>query len=112
MVKDKITALASRYAQACENYRRALHKLWNLDVMDTWWIPSTDVGGMLSVNGILFLDMAELRLIVDHEVSRKDCEKWWEYNTEISNYGRKQPQINAYHWFVLGCRSDHLGGAE
>lgn len=94
--------LSAVYDEVCEEYRRRLCKQWDLDIKQTWWIPSDRVGEVLALNDCEFsLGMADVRMFVEQNISYEEFIKWWDYNME-------QGDINAYSWFK-GYRGEKGG---
>lgn len=89
--------LSEVYNEVCEEYRRRLCKQWDLDIKQTWWIPTDRVGEVLALNDCEFsLGMADVRMFVEQNISYERFIEWWDYT--IDGQG-----INAYSWFVLGA---------
>lgn len=96
--------LKSIYEQCCEEYRRILNEQWQLDIKDSWWIPTSCIGEVLALCDCEYsLSMRDVRYFVEHETSFKDFEEWWNFLLNDSS-----PFINAYSWFELGCRPEDL----
>lgn len=91
------------YEQCCEEYRRRLCEMWDLDIHDSWWVPSDRIGDTLVLNDLeITLDMDNVRLFVDNNISYEDFMKWWEYNLTDN------PFICARAWFTMGARPEIL----
>lgn len=84
---------------ACEEYRKRLCHQWNLNVSDSWWIPSDHIGETLALNDMEYsLGMEDIRLLVDLNIKFEDFCEWWNYNLSAQN------QVNSYNWFLKGFR--------
>lgn len=95
--------LKSTYEQCCEEYRRRINEQWQLDIKDSWWIPTNSIGEVLALCDCEYsLSMSDVKYFVEHETSFEDFEEWWNYNLE------NERQINCYSWFELGCRTEDL----
>lgn len=105
MTFASIDELKSIYEQCCEEYRRRLNEQWQLDVKDSWWIPTNRIGEVLALCDCEYsLSMGDVRYFVEHETSFEDFEEWRNYIFNNEN----RPFINAYSWFELGCRPEDL----
>lgn len=100
--------LCGAYTEICGEYRRRINNQWNLDIKDSWWIPSDFPGGTLVLNDLEYsLGMEDVRLMVDLNVSCEDFNEWWNHCLGDTKY-----HINAYNWFVNNCRPKDLGNEE
>lgn len=97
--------LKSTYEQCCEEYRRRINEQWQLDVKDSWWIPTYRIGEVLALCDCEYsLSMGDVKYFVDHETSFEDFEEWW--NLIIKN--DSCPLIDCEDWFERGCRPEDL----
>ena len=90
-----VELLRRMYESCCEEYRRRLNEQWQLDIKDSWWIPSDRVGCTLALNDLEYsLGTEDVRLMVDLNVSYEDFNEWWNHCLGDTKY-----HINAYNWF-------------
>lgn len=96
--------LAKTYEGICEEYRKRLCAQWDLDIKDSWWIPSDFPGSALALNDLEYsLGMEDVRLFVDLDVSYEDFSEWWNHCLGDTKY-----HINAFNWLVNGARPKDL----
>lgn len=98
--------LKATYESCCEEYRRRINDQWGLDIKDSWWIPSDRTGMTLALCDLEYsLSMEDVRLMVELGVSYEDFNEWWNHclSGDPEDY-----HINAYNWFVNGCRPKDL----
>lgn len=94
--------LKSTYEACCEEYRRCINEQWELNIRDSWWIPTDRAGMTLALCDLEYsLSMEDVRLMVDLGISYKDFNDWWNHclSDDPEDY-----HINAYNWFVNKCR--------
>lgn len=94
--------LKATYESCCEEYRRRINEQWSLDIKDSWWIPSDRTGMTLALCDLEYsLSMEDVRLMVDLGISYEAFNEWWNHcvSGDPEDY-----HINAYNWFVNGCR--------
>lgn len=90
--------LSEVYNEICEEYRRRLCKQWDLDIKQTWWIPTDRAGETLALNDCEFsIGMADVRLFVERNIPYEEFIKWWDYNVEATE--SDCIEVNAYTWF-------------
>lgn len=96
--------LKKMYESCCEEYRRRINEQWDLDIKDSWWIPSDRIGMTLALCDLEYsLGMEDVKLMVDLNVSYDDFCEWWNHCLGDTKY-----HINAFSWFVNGARSKDL----
>lgn len=99
-----LAQLKGAYEEICEEYRRRLNAQWDLDIKDSWWIPSDRIGMTLALNDLEYsLGMEDVRLMVDLNVNYEDFNEWWNHCLGDTKY-----HINAFNWFVNGARPKDL----
>ena len=92
------------YESICEEYRRRLNAQWDLNIKDSWWIPSDRIGMTLALNDLEYsLGMEDVRLMVDLNVNYEDFNEWWNHCLGDTKY-----HINSFNWFVNGARPKDL----
>ena len=47
-----LAQLKGAYEEICEEYRRRLNAQWDLNIKDSWWIPSDRIGMTLALNDL------------------------------------------------------------
>lgn len=103
-----LAQLKGAYEEICEEYRKRLCDQWELDIRDSWWIPSDRIGMTLALCDLEYsLGMEDVRLMVDLNVSYEDFLEWWNHCLGDTKY-----HINAYNYFVNGCRPKDLEYGE
>lgn len=99
-----LAQLKGTYEEICDEYRRRLNEQWELDIKNSWWIPSDLKGTTLALNDLEYsLGMEDVRLMVDFNVNYEDFNEWWNHCLGDTKY-----HINAFNWFVNGCRPKDL----
>lgn len=95
------------YELCCIQYQLRLCRQWDLDVRDSWWVPSDRPGETLVLQDLNFsIGMEDVRLFVDCGISYQAFRRWWDYCYDaLSN---EAPLISSYNWFVKGCRPEAL----
>ena len=103
-----LTQLKGAYEEICNEYRRRLNEQWQLDIKDSWWIPSDRIGMTLALCDLEYsLGMEDVRLFVELETPYEDFNEWWNHCLGDTKY-----HINAYNYFVNGCRPKDLEYGE
>ena len=99
-----LAQLKGAYEEICEEYRRRLNAQWDLNIKDSWWIPSDRIGMTLALNDLEYsLGMEDVRLMVDLNVNYEDFNEWWNHCLGDTKY-----HINSFNWFVNGARPKDL----
>lgn len=97
--------LAKTYEGICEEYRKRLCDQWDLNVNESYWIPSDRPGTILALCDLEYsLRMEDVRLFVDLCTSYEDFCEYWDY---LFKCVHAYP-INAFSWFVNGLRPKDL----
>lgn len=95
------------YEFVCEEYKRRLVKLWELDEEQVWWIPSSRVGETIAVNDCeLSFGMEDLRLIIDNNITYESYSEYFDYVMKCFDEGVSP--INAINWLVKGVRPSDI----
>ena len=99
-----LAQLKGAYKEICNEYRRRLNEQWQLDIKDSWWIPSDRVGVTLALNDLEYsLSMEDVCLMVDLNISYEDFCEWWNHCLSNPEY-----HISAFNWFVNRIRPKDL----
>ena len=87
--------LKTDYEKACNNYVAALFDMWNYEPnLDCFWIGD-DVGGVYTMRDI-YIDMGEIRYIVDNEIRMETVFDWQDYNVRCTNIGLDGMTLKAW----------------
>lgn len=100
-ISNNVT-LKAVYEQCCEEYRRRLCEMWEIWFDNTSWQGGNDSfeHGSLYIDliGGVYLDITQIRFIVDNNISCGAFLSYWDYLSE------HKYAPNMYNWFIKGLR--------
>lgn len=103
-----IDALKSNYELICQEYVRRLCEAGEIPLGEAWWHGDEIGGGLFLADWWMYLDMQELRYVVENGVTH---DAWMEYCAFVEaeiNDGNERPLINFHSWFALNARPNDL----
>lgn len=103
----KLRTLKKDYEACCNEYRRWLCEMWDLNYEDTWWHGDHVGSGLFIVDWWMPLDIEELRYIVENNVTEKDWLEWCAFVESEINNGKDHPRISFWSW-MKGARPEML----
>lgn len=99
MTKGHLKLLQEQYDKACNAYLNALLNIWELDAYYGFWVCE-EVGGLYSYGDNLFINMDEIRYVVENNVSRKTFDEWTEYCLWAKDFEQSTPSLKSW---CMGC---------
>lgn len=102
--KKRITSavkakLRSEFERACNSYRHALERMWDLNPADGYWIGD-EVGGVYDNGGFVTLGLLEMIYCIEHDITQEEYEEWSDYNIKAHEYNFSYIKLEAWH---TGC---------
>ena len=94
--------LKKQFDCTAELYRIELCKMWGITYNSTYWVGN-DVGGVLDIEGDLYLTFDEVRVIVENKTPRETVAEWQEYNVAVEVIREELRNINLRSW-LMGYR--------
>ncbi len=91
--------LHETYEEVCETYKQRLLEQFDITPDNAFWIGGI-VGELLDVDCYYTLNMYDIVLIVDNDMTFDDFDEW--YDQWIDNNNRR---INLHYW-ILGARPE------
>lgn len=91
-----LRVLREDYEKACNGYLVTLLNMWELDACYGFWI-SDEVGGVYSYGDTgLFLDMANIKFVVENSISEKTYREWSEYCLWAEEFHQTVPSLQSW----------------
>ena len=88
------------YETCCEEYRKRLCEMWEIDIKDSWWVGD-HIGSVLILQDMEFsMSMDDVRFFVDNGISYDDFIKYWDAIMFNEHY------ISPRAWFKQGYRPE------
>ena len=87
------------YDTACNGYRDALLRLWELDWHYGYW-NSDEPGTIYHYGEVHNLTMEEIVYIVDNDIEEAEVTVWEDYTLDALEFGFDTPNLMAWH---RGC---------
>ena len=102
--KKRITSavkakLCSEFERACNSYRHALEKMWDLNPAEGHWIGN-EVGGLYDNGGFVTINLLDMIYCVEQDITLEECEEWMEYNIKAHEYNFNYINLKSWH---MGC---------
>jgi hypothetical protein len=95
--KAMLRVLREDYEKACNSYLVTLLNMWELDAHYGFWIAD-EVGGIYSYGDTgLFIDMDDIRYIVENSISEESYREWTEYCLWANKFNQTEPTLKAWH---------------
>ena len=89
--------LKKQYEQVCQSYVNAMLEMWDFkkkENINCYWIGNVD--GVFSVNDTCYLNMEEIRYIVDKEISYETIADWQDYNRRCFVIGLDKTELKSW----------------
>ena len=87
--------LKTDYEKACNNYVAALFTMWDYKpTFDCFWIGD-DVGGVYAM-GDIYLNMDEIRYIIDNEIGMETVWDWQDYIVRCTSIGLEDMTLKSW----------------
>lgn len=100
-MKNK-SLLALNFNIACNDYVKALCKMYDFDYDEAYWIGD-EVGGILDINeGEYVFGLLEIIYIVDNNIEYETFDAWYTYTLRLSMIDANIPLPNLKSW-CKGC---------
>ena len=100
-MKNK-SLLALNFNIACNDYVKALCKMYDFDYDEAYWIAD-EVGGILDINeGEYVFGLLEIIYIVDNNIAYEMFDAWYTYTLRLSMIDENIPLPNLSSW-CKGC---------
>lgn len=100
MDKDKVKELQSRLQACCEQYVKALHELWDINVSCGEWSEKDNYISLYTVSDIP-LTLLDVFYIVNNSIPFDEVNAWNDYNDWA--FTMEQHVIGLQQWHK-GCR--------
>lgn len=91
--------LSKDFERACNSYRCALERMWDLNPTSGYWIAD-EVGGVYDNDGFVTLNMGEIIYCVENDIAESEYEEWREYNFKANEYNFDYINLKSWH---RGC---------
>lgn len=91
--------LRSRFENACESYRHALEKMWDLNTAYGYWIGD-EIGGVYDNDGFVTLNLLDMIYCIENDISYKEYDEWTEYNIKAHEFNFNFINLKSWH---MGC---------
>lgn len=92
---ETLKSLNSNYESACNNILQAFSKEYDVQVTPNDWVGD-ECGTIVCVNEEFFINMEDIRFMLNKGISWNDFLRWWDYCQDCGYLGLKSMNLRAW----------------
>lgn len=97
MNKAHLDLLKKNYKDACNAFLKAFSDKYEVCVDEQDWVAG-DVGGIVGVNDEFYINMEDIILMLDKDISWEEFLEWWDYCMDVALVGIvDSPNLKSWH---------------